>query len=99
MATVDDSLRLSIEISDPDKIGLWYKNGVAITPNDATKIEVIAFEKKQLINFTNFLFDKSLNGKHELLIPNAKLEDAGVYSFVIGDNKWDANVDVKGLFY
>jgi hypothetical protein len=37
-----------------------------------------------------------MNGKHELLIPNSKLDDAGSYSFVIGDNKWDANVEVKG---
>lgn len=51
--------------------------------------------RKLLIYF--IIIFKSLNGKHELLIPNAKLEDAGMYSFVVGDNKWDANVEVKGL--
>jgi hypothetical protein len=51
------------------------------------------------LNFCSLIYlisFKSMNGKHELLIPNSKLDDAGSYSFVIGDNKWDANVEVKG---
>jgi hypothetical protein len=36
---------LSIEISAPDKVGAWYKNGVPIDASDKVKKEV------------NFLFD------------------------------------------
>lgn len=41
---------------------------------------------------------ESFNGKHSLTIPNAKLEDAGRYSFVIQDAKSEANVTVNGSF-
>jgi hypothetical protein len=54
--TVDETLRLSIEVSDKDKNGVWYKNGVPVCPSETVKIQVYSFFIEFLqFNLFNFI--------------------------------------------
>jgi len=74
--TEKETIKLSVEVSDKNMPGQWFKNNEPIQASE------------------HYVMD-SLNGKFELTIPDARLDDRGSYRFVMNELRTECDVQVR----